>query len=100
MIPKYILLALRLLHSGTSFVRHLVNSLFLQPCLSEEVACAPQKNLPPGGPREAQRGAEERYQHFAEVVGALRAQIFRSELMHIVFLLIFEVLASGASKSG
>ena len=38
-------------------------------------------NLPPGGPEEG----GERYQHFAEIVGALRAQIFRSELMRVVF---------------
>ena len=48
---------------------------------------------PPGGPEEG----GERYQHFEEIVGALRAQFFRSELMHIGFLMIFEVFASGAS---
>jgi hypothetical protein len=60
-------------------------------------------NLAPGGPPGAPRGPKEnaeRYQHFEEIVGALRAQIFRSELMHIVFERMFEDFASGASKSG
>jgi hypothetical protein len=51
---------------------------------------------PPGGPEEN----GERYQHFEEIVGALRAQIFRSELMRMGFQWIFEVFASVASKSG
>ena len=55
---------------------------------------------PPGGPLGAPRKTGGRYQHFEEIVGALRAQIFRSEKMHIVFQRIFEVFASGASKSG
>jgi hypothetical protein len=53
-------------------------------------------NLSPGGPEEGGK----RYQHFEEIVGALRVQFFRSEFMHSVFLMIVEVFASGASKSG
>jgi hypothetical protein len=52
--------------------------------------------LPPGGPEEG----GERYQQFEEIVGALPAQIFRSESMRMVFLMIFEIFASGTSKSG
>ena len=51
---------------------------------------------PPGGPEEGR----ERHQHFEEIVRALRAQIFRSELLHIGFQLIVEIFESGASKSG
>ena len=41
-----------------------------------------------------------RYQHFEEIVGALRAQIFRSEFMHVIFQWLLHVFASGTSKSG
>jgi hypothetical protein len=57
-------------------------------------------NLPPGAPEGGPEEGGGRYQHFEEIVGALRAQFFRSELMHVVFQLFFEVFASGASKSG
>jgi hypothetical protein len=38
-----------------------------------------KKSAAPGGPE----GGGGRYQHFAEIVGALRAQNFRSEIVHI-----------------
>jgi hypothetical protein len=58
--------------------------------------CPGVNKPPPGGPPGAARGGGERYQHFEETVGALRAQFFRSDL----FLMIVVVFASGASKSG
>ena len=58
------------------------------------------KPPPPGGPRGGPEEGGERYQHFEEIVGALRAQIFRSELTHTVFQRFFDVFASDASKSG
>jgi hypothetical protein len=42
----------------------------------------------------------ERHQHVEEIVGALRAQFFRPEVIHIGFQRIVDVFASGASKSG
>jgi hypothetical protein len=41
-------------------------------------------NLPSGAPGGPEKGGEH-YQHFEEIVGALRAQFLRSELMHIGF---------------
>ena len=55
---------------------------------------------PPGGPRGGPEENGERDQHFAEIVGALRAQFFRSELMHMFFQQILEVSLVGTSKSG
>ena len=55
---------------------------------------------PPGGPPGGPEESGERYQNFEEIVGALRAQIFQSELMHIRFQWILEVFASEAAKSG
>jgi hypothetical protein len=46
---------------------------------------------PPGGPRGGPEEGGGRYQHFAEIVGALRAQVLRSESMHIGFHMILEV---------
>jgi hypothetical protein len=43
------------------------------------------RNLPAGAPRGPEEGGD-RYQHFEEIVGALRAQFFRSELMRIGFI--------------
>jgi hypothetical protein len=57
------------------------------------------KPRPPGAPGAPEEGGE-RYQHIEEIAGALRAQFCRPELMRIVFLMMFEVFASGASKSG
>jgi hypothetical protein len=79
-------------------------------------------NLPPRAPGGPEEGAEH-YQHFEEIVGALRAQFFRSEFMflwvfngfccflesgyfgfqwilHIGFSRFWRFLASRASKSG
>ena len=42
----------------------------------------------------------ERYQHFEEIVGALRAQIFRSELMHLGFQWILVVAWVGSLEIG
>ena len=52
--------------------------------------------MPPRGPEEG----GERYQHFEEIVCALRAQIFRSELMHIGFQWILEVSRIGSLEIG
>ena len=47
-------------------------------------------NLPPGAPGGPREGGEC-YQHFEEIVGALRAHFFRSELMHMGFHMILVV---------
>jgi hypothetical protein len=44
---------------------------------------SPGVNKPPlRGPPKGPEEGTERYQHFEEIVGALRVQIFRAELMH------------------
>jgi hypothetical protein len=50
----------------------------------------------PGAPEEG----GERYRHFEEIAGALRAQIFGSELMHIGFQRILEVSRVGSLEIG
>ena len=59
----------------------------------------------PGGPPRGPfgggpEGGGERYQHFEEIVGALRTQIFRSEFMHIGFQLILVVSWVGSLEIG
>ena len=62
--------------------------------------CPGVSKPPPGGPRGAPRRAGERYQHFEEIVGALRAQIFRSEFMHIGFQWLLVVSRVGSLEIG
>jgi hypothetical protein len=46
---------------------------------------SPGVNKPPRGPPGSPEEGGEHYLHFEEIVGARRAQFFRSELMHIGF---------------
>jgi hypothetical protein len=55
---------------------------------------------PPGGPRGDPEEGGKRYQHVQEIVGALRAQFFRSEFMHIGFQWILDVSRIGSLEIG
>ena len=50
----------------------------------------------PGGPEEG----GERYQHFEEIAGALRARIFQPEIMHAGFQWILVVSWVGSLEIG
>jgi hypothetical protein len=56
-------------------------------------------NLPPGARRGPKEGGEC-YQHFEEVVGALRAQVVQFELMHMGFQWILVVSWVGSLEIG
>ena len=54
---------------------------------------------PRGPPRGPEEGGEH-YQHFEEIVGALRAQFFMSEFLHIGFQWILKIFRIGSLEIG